>query len=193
MCVVPDTECASHFPVQSPSWPAGDLQIFLQPQEGRGRRKGWQRRVELDSTAPLDMQRHQRICSSYCNCKGAQDDTDIWCKIHKMLALFFRICIKWFILLLKVFDCMWRYQECSLIMKKTVPCPSFWILINSLSISHSTQASIAPVLVSFDCLLLSHFMLAASSEHEAYNLTSCGVLATPPTMICKLGWFKLGT
>lgn len=97
------------------------------------------------------------------------------------------------VLLLKVyFHHMTGHQECSLNMKKkarvAVPSPSFWILINSFSISHSTQASIAPLLVSsFDSFLPSHFMLAASSEHEAYNLTSCGALATPPTMICKLG------
>lgn len=67
------------------------------------------------------------------------------------------------------------------------------MLINSFSISHSTQASIAPLLVSsFDLRLLSHFMLAASREHEAYKLTSCGVLATPPTMICDLGIDELG-
>lgn len=76
--------------------------------------------------------------------------------------------------------------------EEAVPCPSFWILINSLSISHSTQASIAPLLVSSsNSFLPSHLMLAASSEHEAYNLTSSGVLATPPTMICKLGWIQI--
>lgn len=72
-----------------------------------------------------------------------------------------------------------------------VPCPSFWTLINSFSISHSTQASIAPLLVSSIAASLPFlFTLAASSEHNAYERTSCGVLATPPTMICASGRFK---
>lgn len=58
--------------------------------------------------------------------------------------------------------------------------------MNSLSISHSTQASIAPLLdSSMDSSLPSHLMLAASNVQEAYSLTSCGVLATPPTTIWK--------
>lgn len=45
----------------------------------------------------------------------------------------------------------------------------------------------APLLAcSSDSFLPLHFVLAANREHEAYNLTSCGVLATPPTIICKL-------
>lgn len=56
---VPGTKCANHFPGQNPSWPAAGLQIFLEPQEEIGRKKGWRRQVELDSTACLGMQRHE--------------------------------------------------------------------------------------------------------------------------------------
>ena len=67
--------------------------------------------------------------------------------------------------------------------------------MNSFSISHSTQASMAPLLVSGSGPPSvppsegprSHLALAASSVQEAYDRTSCGVLATPPTMICTLG------
>lgn len=62
MCVckhIPDTKYANHFPVQSPSWPAGDLQTLQETQVGRGRRKGWQHQVESDSIAPLDTQKQK--------------------------------------------------------------------------------------------------------------------------------------
>lgn len=68
-----------------------------------------------------------------------------------------------------------------------LPSPSFCICMNSLSISHSMQASIAPLLRASDSAPswcgCSVAILAASRVQEAYIRTSCGELATPPTMI----------
>lgn len=122
----------------------------------------------------------------YCSSGYANTDQRIRSSEEVKLILWcidFFIPCQWFNLLPRVYFSHWTWERTS---QEAVPCPSFWMLMNSLSISHSTQASIAPLLVSsFDSFLLSHFMLAASSEHDAYNLTSCGVLATPPTMICE--------
>lgn len=56
---VPDTICADHFLVRSPSWLAGGLQIQPETQEGTERRKGWQHQVGSDSTAPLEEQKQK--------------------------------------------------------------------------------------------------------------------------------------